>query len=285
MKPYLTGTLVECGDDGLQICRESFLARDFLKSSAHLSHGLGPTACGIGQKQDVQSHLPVILRHRDGRVDRCFSGCDRHRRRVADDDGSFHQRTSGLGVDQLGEFLENLDDLTCTLSARGDDNDVHVRITALHVLEDGLSGTERSRHAERTALCHRQEGIDDPDLHDQRLIGSQALVIAADGSLDRPAEHHGELPLLAFGTDDRGHLGPDVVLALLDNACDLPVHVIETERKHDPVGEDSLGDSTERIAGSEYVSDFPDRSELPVLVRNRIHIDSPVEEEAALLRQ
>ena len=153
------------------------------------------------------------------------------------------------------------------------------------MLEDCLTCSERTRDTECSALCDRKEGIDYPDLHDQCLIRSEALVIAADSLLDRPAEDHGELSLIALGADDRGHVVPDVVCSLLRNSGDLPVNILETERKHDPVGEDSLRNCSERVARPECVTDLCNRSEFPVLVGDRVKVDTPLKEESAVLRK
>ena len=151
------------------------------------------------------------------------------------------------------------------------------------MLQNGLSCSERTRDAECSALGNRKECVDDSYLHDEGLIRPEALLIAVDRFLDWPAENHGELSLLTLRALDRGYVVTDVVCALSDNGCDFPVNIIKTERNHDLVGEDPLRDGTQCIAGSEFVTNIADRSELPVLVRDRVKVHSPLEEEAAVL--
>ena len=62
-----------------------------------LAQGLGPTRRRIGEQQDTEAHLAVILRHGHGGVDRGFTGGDRHGAGVADDDGW----PAGLGAGRL----------------------------------------------------------------------------------------------------------------------------------------------------------------------------------------
>ena len=214
LQPHLTGPLIERGDNRFQIGGERLLAGDLLQTAAHFTHGLCPAAGGVRQQQHVQPHLAVILRHGDGGVHRRLTGGHRHGGGVADDDGALHQGAAGTGVGQLRELRQHLHHLAGTLAAGRHDHHVHVGVLGLHVLQDRLTRAEGAGHAEGAALCHRQERIHAAQLRYQRLIGPQALLIAADGLLHRPGEHHGQFLLLALLILQHRHGVPDVIHAL-----------------------------------------------------------------------
>ncbi len=60
---------------------------------------------------DVVPLVPVVLGDRDAGVDAGLSGGHGHVGRVGDEDGPIHQRGAGAGIDQGGEFLEDLGQL------------------------------------------------------------------------------------------------------------------------------------------------------------------------------
>ena len=152
------------------------------------------------------------------------------------------------------------------------------------MLQDRLARTERAGHAERAALGHRQERVHAAQLGHQRLVGAQTLLIAADGLLYRPGEHHGQLLLLAVFVFNHRHGVPDVVYALFPDRLHHPL-ALHTERHHDQVGEQPLRNAAHRVACGDPVTGLHQGGKLPVPVGNRIEIHAALQEEAALLCQ
>ena len=196
------GAGVEVRDDRREVDRESVGAREFLHTVGHLAEGLGPAGGRVGEEEAFQAHRPVVFADRHGRVDRGFTGGDRHVGSIADDGRPFHQVASGVRVDQFREFGEDLHDLVRPFAAGGHDDDVGVALLGDGVLEDGLSATERTRDEPGAAFGDRIEGIDDADarLHDPGRTGF--LAVALDRNLDGPFLDHRDRDLFSVGVDE-----------------------------------------------------------------------------------
>ena len=170
-----TSSFVECCDRRLQVCWECFLARDLLKTAGHLSHGLCPSGCGVCKQEDVESHLPVVLAQGYCCVYRCFTCSNWHGGCVTDDHCSFHKGTACPWVCELWEFLELLYYLTGTLSAGCNDYNINLCVLGCDLLEYCLSCSEWARDTICTALCNREECVDQSYLCDHRLNWFQSL--------------------------------------------------------------------------------------------------------------
>ena len=202
VQSYFSGSLIECRNGGLQICRECFFARDFFQTSGHFSHCLCPTAGGVGQEQYVQAHLSVILCEGYCGIARSLSGCYRHGGRVTNDNRSLHHGTTGLRVFQFREFLQNFYNLAGTLSTGCHDNDVRFTVLRLTVLKYSLSCTERSRDTECSALCNRQECINCTELSYQRFIRTKSFLIALVCLFNRLCNNHAQVHLFTLAVFD-----------------------------------------------------------------------------------
>ena len=151
------------------------------------------------------------------------------------------------------------------------------------MLQHGLARAEGTGHAEGAALGDRQEGVDAADLGHQRLVGTQTLLIAADGLLDRPGKDHAQRLLLARAVFQHRNGGADVIDALFLHALYAPALVLEVEGRHDEVRELPLRHAADRVAREHGVAGLDAGGELPFLIGDGVKVYAALEEEAALL--
>ena len=162
------GTLIESGQTGCQVCRETFLGRHFLQTAGQLTECLCPTGCGVCHDCYIIAHIAVILSQCQAGIQRCLTGCNRHVGCVGDQGGTVHQRVAALRVDQFLELLQNLCHLVSTLSTSDIDDDIGIRPFCDLVLGHGFSGTESARDGCCAAFCDREHRIQDTLSCDQR---------------------------------------------------------------------------------------------------------------------
>ncbi len=252
------GALVELGDPSTEIRRVALLAGHFLETARDLPHRLGPAARGIGHHCDVVSHVPVIFRDRDPRVHARLSGGDRHVRGVRNQDGPFHERTSGFRVEQFRKRCQHFGHLVAALAAADVDHDLRVGPLRELLLDHGLSGTEGSRNTRGSPLRHRKEGVDDALTGDERDVRGELL-----GNRARHSYH----PLVSQCERDRTRTGrerTDAVANRVFSALQVGESSTESGRNQDLV-EDELSflDRAEDGSGGHLTADLCRGSELP----------------------
>ena len=81
---------------------------------------------------------------------------------------------------------------------------------------------------------------------------------------------------------DDGYRIVDVINTLFGYLFDRPANVLKPERDHYPMLKKSLGDGSDRVGRHNGVADLDLRGKLPLLIGDRIEIDAPFKEEAAL---
>ena len=285
VEAHLAGALVERGDDGFEVGREGLFAGDLLQTAAHFAHGLRPAAGGVGQKQHIKTHLPVVFGDGHGGVHRCFTSRHGHGGGVADDDGALHEGAAGAGVDELGELLEDFHHLAGALAAGRHHHHVHGGVLGFHVLQNRLACAEGAGHAEGAALDHRQEGVDAADLGDHGLVGAQPLIVAVHHLLDGPGEDHAQFFRLTQAIFQHRHGVADGVGALGFDGFDHPALILAAEGHHDLVSEETLGHSAQSVASLDAVAHLGHGSKLPGFVGNGVEVDAALQEEAALVCQ
>ena len=72
----------------------------------------------------------------------------------------------GPRIDEVREFLQNLDDFAGPLPAGGNHDDIHLRVTADQMLQNRFPGAEGARRAKCPADGNRNEGVDDSNFCD-----------------------------------------------------------------------------------------------------------------------
>ncbi len=129
------------------------------------------------------------------------------------------------------------------------------------MLDDGLTGTERSGNRGNTALGDGEEAVDDTLTGDQRGVGSE-LGLVGTALTDRPLLGHGDIHIALFGLNDRYGLA-DIEGAGLDR-LDL---------SGNPVGDHyllcnngCLLDSSDDVTGFNLVADSRCSHEVPLLL-------------------
>ena len=271
LEHHAARALVERRDARLEVGRERLFARDLLETSRELAHRLRPAGGRVGENEDVEAHLSEVFRKRHRRVHGGLARGDRHRRGVADYYRALHQRLTGLGVDDLGEFLERLDNLASALAARGGNHDVHLRIARGSLLENRLSCAEGPGDAVCPADGDGEERVDRADRSLERLGWGETVLEALDRHLDGPALHHlhrDVLPVCAGQGRDRVGNG---VVAVRSERLDR-VDAAQREGNHDLVAghrlvvEDAFCDPAEEVACGDAVSDLRDLVEVPLPV-------------------
>src|SRR5690606_8130229 len=90
-------------------------------------------------------------------------GGDGHGGGVADDHGPVDEGAAALGVGEVGELGDGLDDLAGAFAAGDHDDDVHGGVAGDEPLEDGLAGAEGAGDAGGPSQGDGEEGVDDAD--------------------------------------------------------------------------------------------------------------------------
>ena len=164
---HCPGTLVELGEAGGQIRRESLFAGQLFQPAGDLSEGLTPTTRGVGEHGHVVSLIPVVLGDGDSRVDARLAGCHGHIRRVGDYHRALDQRRATLRVQQSGELLEHLGELVAPLSATYEDDHIGVGMPGDGLLQHGLARAEATGQCGAAAAGNREQRVADTLTRDQ----------------------------------------------------------------------------------------------------------------------
>ena len=194
-----SGPLVEFGDPRGQVGGKTLLRRHLLHTSRQLPQCLRPAGGGIRHHGHIKALIAIVLRQGHTGVDRGLPGGNGHVRGVGDQHGSLHQASSGTGVDELGKLAQHVGHLVSPLAAADVDDDLRVAPFGDGVLDHGLPRSESSGDGHGAPPGHGKQGIDDPLPRDQGPASGRQAFGHGPGSADRPALHHGDPPLSAFG--------------------------------------------------------------------------------------
>ena len=138
------------------------------------------------------AHITIILCQCQTGVNARLTGSHRHVGGIGDQNGTVHHGISGLGVDQLGEILQNLRHLVSSLTAADINDQICIRPFCDCVLSHGLTGTETAGDRRSAALCDREQGIQDT-LSGYKRAGCRMSFLIRSGNTDRPFLGHGQL--------------------------------------------------------------------------------------------
>ena len=285
VEPDQPRPFVKSGDTGFKIRGERFFTGDFLQTSGHFPQSLCPAGSGVRQQQNVQAHLPVIFGKGNRRVNRGFTGSHRHRTGIADDDRTVHQTLAGPGVGQMRKLAQDFHHFTGAFTACRDNHHIGFRMLADRVLKHGLARTERSGCTERAALRHREEGINDPLLGDERVFRQKFFLVTGYRCFDRPFLNHGDRAFFAAVIDHFRHRVVNPVFPGWRNRNHFPA-AQKCERQHDVMGENSFGNGTDPVAGEQHIARFGNRGEIPFrFTVQRIKIYAALKKETGFFRQ
>ena len=134
--------------------------------------------------------MSVILGKCYCRVNRSFTGCNRHRRRVAHNNCSLHKRTPCFRVCKLRELCQRFNDLACTFAAGSNNNNINICIFRCSVLQNSFACAKRTRSTVRSALCNWEEGVNKTYFCFHCFGRRQSFAVALNCTLNRPLERH-----------------------------------------------------------------------------------------------
>ena len=265
IKVHVACACVERADDCGEVHRESILSRKLLQTVRHLTECLCPTGSGVRHEEDAQTHRTIVLGDGHGRINRRLTGCHRHVRRVGDDDSTLHELASGMRVIEFRELGEGLHDLVGTLTAGSDDDDVRFGLFGDGVLEDCLTGTERTWDKACTTLAKRVSCIDGTYACLEQFEWTRFFAVRQDCFLHRPFLNHSYFMVVTFCIGQNRH---HLVDSVLTGFCDRlhGVCTFENERYHDLVRLVVLIHFSEPSGSLYLVAHFGDGFEGPFLV-------------------
>ena len=212
---HATGALVEGREPGREVRRVAFLAGHLLESAGDLAERLAPPGGRVGHHGDVVAHVAVVLGQRGAHVDGGLAGGDRHVRRVGDEHGAVHERSTRARVLELRELGEDLGHLVAALAAADVDDDVDVGPLRQRLLRDRLARAEAARDDGVAAEGDREERVEDPHAGGERRRRVQLLDVGA-ALTDRPALAHPNLGAVGERGDSLVH----VEVTLAHDRCD-----------------------------------------------------------------
>ena len=254
-------TLIKLCQTASQISRISFLARHLFKTSRHLSKRLCPTRCRICHQRYRITHVTEILRDRNSRINRRFTGSNRHIRRIGDQNCSLHQRLTCLRVFQFRKLVQNVCHLISTLSASEIHNDICFRPFCKLMLDHCLTASERSRHCCHTAFCDREKRIDHSLSCYKRHLWRKFLFIRT-STANRPFLHQCQFSVSVFRLNDSHNFFYCKLSCLDFFNCSL-----YSIRNHDLLlHENRLLHCSDHVSRLDFISDFCSRNKFPFQV-------------------
>ena len=265
IKVHVTCACVESTDDSREVHREGILSRKLLQTVRHLTECLCPTGSGVRHEEDAKTHRTIVLSDGHGRINRRLTGCHRHVGGVGDDDGTLHELASGMRVIEFRELGKGLYDLVGTLTAGSDDHNVCFGLFGDSVLEDGFTGTERTRDEACTTFTKRVRRVDGTHTCFEEFKGTRFLAICKNRFLHRPFLNHRHFVVLSLSIGQNRHHFVDSVLT----GCGDGLHGVgtfENERHHDLVRLVVLIHFAKPCSGFYLIAHFGDRRKRPFLL-------------------
>ena len=265
IKVHVTCACIESTDDSREVHREGILSRKLLQTVGHLTECLCPTGSGVRHEEDAQTHRTIVLSDGHGRINRRLTGCHRHVGCVGDDDGTLHEFASGMRVIEFGELSEGLYDLVGTLTAGSDDHNVCFGLFGDSVLEDGLTGTERTWDKACSTFTKRVRRVDGTHTCLEQFEGTRFLAIRKNRFLHRPFLNHSYFVVLSLSVGQNRHHFVDGIFT----GCGDGFHGVCTfknERHHDLVRLVVFIHFTQPSGGFYLIAHFGDRCKRPFLL-------------------
>ena len=119
---------------------------------------------------------------------------------------------TGLGVDELGELVENVGHLVSAFAAADIYDYISLGPLGELMLNDRLARAERAGNGRDAALGYRKERVDNSLTGDEGHIRRQLFLIRS-ADTDRPLLHKGDLAGISVVVDYNSHGIGDGVLA------------------------------------------------------------------------
>ena len=265
IKVHVTCTRIERTDDSREVHWEGILSRKLLQTVRHLTECLCPTGSGVRHQEDAQTHRTIVLSDGHGRINRRLTGCHRHVGGVGDDDGTLHELASCVRVIEFRELGKGLYDLVGTLTAGSDDHNVCLGLFGDSVLEDGLTGTERTRDKAGSSLAKRVRRVDGTHTCLEQFERPRFLAISEDRFLHRPFLNHSYFVVVTFCIGQNRHHFVDGIFT----GCGDGLHGVCTfkdERHHDLVRLVVFIHFTQPSGSLNLIAHFGDRGKRPFLL-------------------
>ena len=170
-----------------------------------------------------------------------------------------------MRVIEFRELSEGLYDLVGTLTAGSDDHNVCFGLFGDSVLEDGLTGTERTWDKACTSLAKRVRRVDGTHTCLEEFEGTRFLAICKNRFLHRPFLNHRHFVVHALLVGQNRHHFVDGIFT----GCGDGLHGVCTfkdERHHDLVRLVVFIHFTEPRSSFYFIAHFGDRGEGPFLL-------------------
>ena len=172
-----------------QICRVPFFTGHFFQPAGYFSQRFSPTRCRICHKGNIITHVSIVLSQSNSGVNRGFTGCYRHIRRIGYQHGPFHKGSARTWIQKLREFKQDVGHLIAAFTATYINYYVRICPFGQLVLNYGLSASKRTGHTCCSSFCYREKRID-YSLACNQLFHRRKFLLYRSRETNRPLLKH-----------------------------------------------------------------------------------------------